>query len=67
MEPYQVLSLRVKVDLQVMVMNGYYTFPKGPGQDPCPLIQSSAISWTLVVTPYIEEQSKITPEKLTCR
>ena len=30
-EPHQVLSFRVKVDLGMMAMKGYSTFPKAPG------------------------------------
>ena len=34
MGPYQILPLQVRVDLVVMVMKGYSTFPKTPGLKP---------------------------------
>ena len=34
MEPYQVQSLRVWVDLGAVAMNGYYSFLKGPEVEP---------------------------------
>ena len=33
--PYQVQPLRVRVDLEVMAMNGYAAFPKSPRLEPC--------------------------------
>ena len=34
MAPQQVLPLQVRVDLRVMAMKGYSTFPKAPGVEP---------------------------------
>ena len=34
MEPKQVLPLRFRVDLGVMVIKGYFTFTKDPEQEP---------------------------------
>ena len=43
--------LWIKVDLGVMALKGYLTFPKAPGQEPHHQIQFSVISKTLINMP----------------